>query len=180
MDMNYQGMNEVQVIAFWVWYKLGFNGDGRRSFQAVAERLDRPAAAISEWHKAFNWDKLAAEEDSKINRRLEREVQRDVVKTFKEALLRQQELIALLIKRFKELIPILPAGSLRSSDMIKLMEYETTYVFDEDRGASKGNMLALVLQTMPPEDRIKFNAAIERARDTGMFPSERLGSIGRN
>lgn len=178
--MNYQGMNEVQVIAFWVWYKLGFNGDGRRSFAATAERISRPAQTISEWHKGFNWDKLAAEEDAKINRRLEREVQRDVVKTFKDALVRQQELIALLFARFKKLIPDLPANSLRVSDMIKLMEYETTYVFDEDRGKDKGNMLAVILQMMPPEDRTRFNATIERARDGGMVPLERLGPIGRN
>jgi len=178
--MNYQGMNQVQVIAFWVWYKLGFNGDGRRSFKSTAERLGQTAQTISEWHGAFDWDRLAAEEDSKINRRLEKEVQRDVVQTFKQALERQQDLIALLFERFKKLIPSLPVSCLKIADMIKLMEYETTYVFDEDRGQNKGNMLALVLQMMPPEDRTKFNAAIERARDAGAFPVERMGSIGRN
>lgn len=174
------GMTQVQVIAFWIWWRSGYNGHGQRSFKIVAEKLKLSQNTVSEWHKKFNWEALAEREDLKTNREIEKEVKREIIQNFQQALDRQRDIISLIYKRFKDLIEDIPVASLKLSDLIKLMEFETNYVWDQDRGQPKGNVLSVVLQMMSPEERTKFNAAIERARDAGVIPVGRLGHPSSN
>ncbi len=169
-------MNEVQVIAFWVWYKTGFNGNGERSFLRAGKVLKKGANTLKYWHDKFDWAGLAEREDAKINRNIEREVEREIVRDYKDALGRQRKIITLLYNRFEKLVENIPAANLRVADLIKLMEYENNDIYNrEDRGQPKGNLLGVVLQMMPAEDRTKFNAAVERAKDAGAIQLEPMG-----
>lgn len=168
-------MNEVQVIAFWVWYKTGFNGNGIRSFSKAAKVLRKSPNTLKEWHDKFDWAGLAEREDNKINRKIEREVEREIVRDYKDALDRQRKIITLLYEQFVKHIKKISAKSLKVIDLIKLMEFETNYVFDEDRGQPKGNLLSVVLQMMPAEDRTKFYATVERAKDAGAIQLAPMG-----
>jgi len=174
-------MNEMQHIAFWAWWETGFNGHGERSFKKAAEKLGFSPATLSEWHKQFHWETIAAEKDAKTNRKMERVVIEKIVKTFEQALDRQRSIIAEIYREFMRTLPRIPSDKWRIADVIKLMEYETGWVFDEERaGQGKQNSLAIVLQMMTPEQRTGFNAAVERARDAGAVPFERMGHPNRN
>jgi len=173
-------MNEMQHIAFWVWWETGFNGHGERSFQRAAEQTGFSLNTLKKWHKEFHWDKIAAEKDAKTNRKFEQVVIGKIVKTFEEALDRQRGLIAAVYREFRGRLERMPSSNFKIADLVRLMEYETGWVFDEERGAAKENSLAIVLQMMPPEQRTEFNAVIERARDAGAIPFERMGSPSSN
>jgi len=174
-------MNEMQHIAFWAWWETGFNGHGDRSFKKAADKLGFSPATLSEWHKQFHWDKIAAERDAKINRKFEQVVIGKIVKTFEEALDRQRGLIAAVYDEFLFRLKLMPSSNFKIADLVRLMEYETGWVFNEERaGAAKQNGLAIVLQMMTPEQRTGFNAVVERARDAGAIPFERMGSPSSN
>ena len=174
-------MNEMQHIAFWAWWETGFNGHGERSFKKAAEKLGFSPATLSEWHKQFHWETIAAEKDAKTNRKMERVVIEKIVKTFEQALDRQRSIISEIYKEFLKTLHFIPSDKWKVSDIVKLMEYETGWVFNEERaGAAKQNGLAIVLQMMTPEQRTGFNAVVERARDAGAIPFERMGSPSSN
>jgi hypothetical protein len=70
---------------------------------------------------------------------------------------------------------------MKPSDLIKLMEFETQFMLEDERGVRPaGNHLAVILQMMPPEARTEFNAAFERARDAGQLRLAGVGLPGRN
>lgn len=169
-------MNEMQHIAFWAWWETGFNGHGERSFSKAAKKLGFSPDTLSKWHKEFHWDTIAAEKDAKTNRKMERIVIEKVVKTFSKALERQQIIIGEVFNGFLKALPHIPCDKWKIADIVKLMEFETGWVYDEER-AGQGNQdsLAAVLRMMTPEQRTEFNATIERARDCGAIDFAEYG-----
>ena len=174
------GMNPFQTSTFWIWYKSA-NGDTRRSFTRTSERCGMSVKTISEWHKEFNWDLLAAEKDETLSRREDKIAEAAILGTFKEAQDRQRKIVTDLYERFQKTIAKMPPSSFRVADLLKLMEYETQFMFEDERGVRpQGNLLQVVLQMMPAEARTEFNAAFERARDTGQLQLTPVGLPGRN
>lgn len=172
-------MTPLQLAAFWVWYR-SFNGGRKRSIRLTSERIGIAHETIRLWHRLFGWDDLAVKQDAEVNSLLNKRAVEEIVRTFDAALERQRAIVTALYRRFEEVIPTLPADQFRVADLIKLMEFETQFIFDEDRGKEKGSLLGAVLAIMPPEERTKFHGFIERARDSGRLQLARVGSPSRN
>jgi hypothetical protein len=172
-------MTPMQTATFWVWFK-SYNGGKSRSCERTAALVGVSRGTVEKWRDDFEWEKIAAEKDAELGHTIERVVVRDIIRTYEEALERQRKIVSALYDRFMAIIPDLPADQIKVSDLIRLMEFETQYVFDEDRGQPKGNLLGVVLGMMPPEERAKFHGAIERARDSGRLQLAPVGSPSRN
>lgn len=175
-----QGMNPFQISAFWIWYKSA-NGDGRRSFARTSERCGVTRYQVTEWHKEFKWDSLAKEKDETLAQKAEKIIEDEILATYKEAQERQRKIISKLYAKFNRAIEKMDPAYMRPADLIKLMEFETQFMFEDERGVRpQGNMLSVVLQMMPAEARTEFNAALERARDAGQLQLTPVGLPGRN
>lgn len=176
--MSIKPMNALQVGAFWAWYN-SFNGDNKRSVKRAAEAVGLPEEQVKRWHQRLEWDRLAEEKDRELYTKLEGRVMGQIIRDFNAAKERHCAITAALYRRFLDIIPTLEPEQLKVADLIKLMEFERVMLGDQP-GAQDGKLLPVVLALMAPEDRVKFNAAVERARDSGRIRFADVGSPQRN
>jgi hypothetical protein len=180
---NTRAMTELQVRTFWIWYASAFNGtQGKRSFEKTAERSGLEIKLIRQWHRELAWDELAKEKDAAVGSKIEKEVIREIVGDIKAAIGRQRKIVNQLLDAVLTAIEQgeLSIASMKISDVVKLMEFEQQFIYGADTGKAQGNLLTVVLQSMPSDERTKFHERIERARDAGLLRFEPVGSPGRN
>jgi len=161
-------MTTPQKGAFWVWYSTGLNGNaGKRSYRKAAEVLPQSAAVLRGWGKEHDWKTLAEAEDEKIIRAMDKGNEALIIKTFQAALDRQRRIMSRIYKLFEDKLDRIDPEDMKIGDLIKAMEYETNYIFDEQRGNQKGTSLAQVLALLPSEVRTQFHAAVEQLESLG-------------
>lgn len=176
-----RAMNEYQIKIFWVWYCSAYNGtQGKRSFAKAAERSGIDEKIIRDWHKKFDWDKRAEEQDQKLYTKTAHKVLIESANDLQSAKERQKRFIDKIFDELFMLIQKAPAEFLKRIDIIKLMEHELALHGEGAVQSSEKGLLTIVLQNMKPESRQDFNAAIERARDTGALRLNPVGSPERN
>jgi hypothetical protein len=175
------GMSELQWSAFRVWYASPINtGKTKRSLVYTAEKLQLERRLVHDWYRVFNWKGLAARKDAELDLKLEKAFVEKIVATFEEALDRQRMVIQRIIERFLQQLPDL---RISVAEVKQLLEYETNFAYDQQRGLPQGNNLGVVLHMMTPEQRTEFNAIVERGRDAGQLRLDAdrgVGHPGRN
>jgi len=162
-------MTVTQTRAFWVWYSTGLNGNaGKRSYKKAAEFLPQSAAMLRNWGKEHNWPALAQAEDEKLTKEIDKAHESEIINNYKSALERQKKIVSRIYNLFEKKLDKISPEDMKIGDLIKAMEYETNYIFDEQRGPQKGTSLAQVLALLPSEMRTAFHAAVEQLESNGV------------
>lgn len=158
-------MNPQQLAAFCVWYKQGISGHGQRSFTKTAEITNIPVKKIYHWSRAYDWQALAEEKDSELNRKLEEQLMSQVVEAFHTAVQRQRLFAG---RVWKKIFSEIDKMELSPDWILSFMEYELA-LYEEGREGQRDsgamNLKVVVENHLSKEARGEFLSAFGKAAE---------------